>query len=129
LILDENGFDRVALGDPVPDPSIGKRIGPSTGVVINDAQGFERSGYGLLKVKGRYRVALGMDSAKGREGLTLALIEEGPVGVAVTAGDRVVYLGSAPARDATTGLATAFHGLLVPVGDGIRFVANRAAAK
>ena len=66
LILDEKGFDRVALGDPVPDPNVGKRIGPSTGMVINDEQGNERSGYGLLNVNGRYRVVLGMDSAQGR---------------------------------------------------------------
>ena len=44
LILSEDGFDRIALGDPKPDPNIGKRIGPSTGMVINDAEGFERMG-------------------------------------------------------------------------------------
>jgi len=129
LILDENGFDRVALGDPVPDPNIGKRIGPSTGVVINDERGFERSGYGLLKVKGRYRVALGMDSAKGREGLTLALFDEGRVGVTVSDGQRVAYLGSALARDGLTGTAGPFHGLLVRGADGTKFLSNAAAEK
>jgi hypothetical protein len=129
LILDENGFDRIALGDPVPDPNIGKRIGPSTGVVINDERGFERSGYGLLKVKDRYRVALGMDSARGREGLTLALFDEGRVGVTVADGQRVVYLGSAPAKDGMTGTAGPFHGLLVRGADGTRFLSNAAAEK
>ncbi len=37
LILSEDGFDRLAFGDPVPDPNIGRRIGPSTGLLINDA--------------------------------------------------------------------------------------------
>jgi hypothetical protein len=129
LILDENGFDRIVLGDPVPDANIGKRIGPSTGMVINDEQGFERSGYGLLKVKERYRVVLGMDSLKGREGLTLALIDEGPVGVTVGDGRRVVYLGSAPAQDSTTGLTVPFHGLLVRGMDGIKLLSNAAAEK
>jgi hypothetical protein len=129
LILDENGFDRIALHDPVPDPNIGKRIGPSTGVVINDEQGFERSGYGLLKVQDRYRVALGMDSPKGREGLTLALFDEGPVGVRVADGERVVYLGSAPAKDGTTVMAAPFHGLLVRGADGIKFLSNAATEK
>jgi hypothetical protein len=129
LILDENGFDRIALGDPVPDPNIGKRIGPSTGVVINDERGFERSGYGLLKVKDRYRVALGMDSARGREGLTLALFDEGRVGVTVADGQRVVYLGSAPAKDSLTGTAGPFHGLLVRGTDGTKFLSNAAAEK
>ena len=59
VILSEDGFDRLVLGDPVSDPNIGRRIGPSTGLVINDAEGFERSGYGLLDVNGLYRVVLG----------------------------------------------------------------------
>lgn len=93
LILDGNGFDRVALGDPVPDPNSGKRIAPSSGLVINDEQGFERSGYGLLNVQNRHRVVLGMDSDKGQEGLTLFLMDEGPIGVEVTDGSRHRSLG------------------------------------
>ena len=61
LILSEDGFDRLVLGDPVPDPNIGRRIAPSTGMVINDAEGFERMGYGLKLVNGRYRVGLGLE--------------------------------------------------------------------
>jgi len=53
LILSEDGFDRIAIGDPKPDPNIGRRLGPSTGVVINDPEGFERTGYGLLELDGR----------------------------------------------------------------------------
>ena len=44
LILSEDGFDRLALGDPVPDPNIGKRAWPNTGIVINDAEGFRADG-------------------------------------------------------------------------------------
>lgn len=129
LILDEKGFDRIALGDPVPDPNIGKRIGPSTGVVINDEQGFERSGYGLLKVEGRYRVVVGLDSAQGREGLTLGLLDEGPVGITVQEGKRLVYVGSAPSTERLTGIAEPFHGLLVRGAEGVRFIANAAPEK
>src|SRR4051812_49352041 len=78
LILDDQGFDRVALGDPVPDPNIGKRVGPSTGMVVNDEQGFERTGYGLITVDGKHRVVLGLDSAQGQEGLTLSFSMRGP---------------------------------------------------
>jgi hypothetical protein len=98
-------------------------------VVINDERGFERSGYGLLKVKDRYRVVLGMDSAKGQEGLWLALFDEGPVGAAVQDGKRTVYLGSAPAKDELIGLTDPFHGLLVKGPEGIRFLANAAPEK
>ena len=56
LILSEDGFDRLVVGDPVPDPNIGRRIGPLLGMVINDARGFERTGYGAVAVDGRYNV-------------------------------------------------------------------------
>lgn len=129
LILDEKGFDRLALADPVPDPNIGKRIGPATGLAINDEQGFERSGYGLLKVQGGYRVVLGMDSAKGIEGLTLALLDEGPVGLGVRDGERMIYLGIAPPGDASTGIADPFHGLLLRHGKEVKYQVNAARQK
>ena len=81
LVLDENGFDRLAIGDSTPDPNIGPRIGPATGIEINDARGFERSGYGLLNVDGSYRVVLGLDGANGREGIALSLFDDGPAGL------------------------------------------------
>jgi len=129
VVLDENGFDRVALGDPVPDPNIGKRIGPSTGIVINDEQGFERSGYGLLNVNGSRRVVLGLDSARGVEGLTLVLNDEGSVGMTVRDGQRLIYVGSATPAASLTGAPEAFHGLLVRAADGVRFVQNTNAPR
>ena len=79
LILDENGFDQLAFGDPVPDPFMGRRIGPSTGMVINDSVGVERSGYGLLKFPDRYRVTLGFDRADGLEGMIFGLDDNGHI--------------------------------------------------
>ncbi|OLE70998.1 MAG: hypothetical protein AUG74_06890 [Bacteroidetes bacterium 13_1_20CM_4_60_6] len=114
LVLDENGIDRVALGDSVPDPNIGKRIGPSTGVVINDQEGFERSGYGLLNVNGQYRVVLGLDSKRGTEGLALALRDDGAVGLSVYGSNRsVAFLGNAPANDPSTGVADSVFGFVL----------------
>ncbi len=43
VLLDKNGFDRIILDDPVPDPYFGSRIGPSTCLVINDSLGAERT--------------------------------------------------------------------------------------
>ncbi|MDX2263022.1 MAG: hypothetical protein SFU84_15120 [Gemmatimonadales bacterium] len=80
LVLDENGFDRLAIGDSTPDPNVGRRLGPGTGMQINDARGFERSGYSLLSVDGRYRVVLGLDGANGREGIGLSLFDGGDAG-------------------------------------------------
>jgi len=95
VVLDENGFDRVVIGDSVPDPNIGRRIGPASGMVINDAEGFERSGYGLLDVDGAYRVVLGLDGNDGREGVTLSLHDGGPRGLQIS-GDGTIFVGAAP---------------------------------
>jgi hypothetical protein len=120
LVLDEKGFDRVALGDPVPDPNIGKRLGPSTGMIINDEQGNERSGYGLLNVNGKYRVVVGLDSSQGRESLSLVAMDEGKVGMTINDAQRTVYLGSAPANEKMAGAEEPFYGILVKGPDGIK---------
>jgi len=116
VILDEGGFDRIAIGDPVPDPNIGKRIGPSTGVVINDEQGFERSGYGLLNVNGRKRVVLGLDSDRGTEGLVLVLDDEGGVGIAIRDEERSIHMGLVPAGDPRIPGGERFSGLMFQEG-------------
>ncbi len=111
LVLDENGFDRLALGDSTPDPNIGKRIGAGPGLEINDAAGFERTGYGLITVDGKDRVTLGLDSKRGTEGLTLSLSDDGHVGLRID-GDSAqrIFLGTTPGggisgrRDPITGL-------------------------
>jgi hypothetical protein len=63
LILDEGGFDRVAIGDPVPDSNVGQRLGPST------AGGDQRrSGWwaaGLWVVEGGWAVSGGIGDGFG----------------------------------------------------------------
>ena len=114
LILSEDGFDRIALGDPKPDPNIGKRIGPSTGMVINDAEGFERMGYGLLDIDGTYRVTLGLDSDRSTEGLVLFLDDlTGEVGISVGDGGDRIFLGKASAGHGLSSLPDPFQGLLL----------------
>ncbi len=113
VILSEDGFDRIVLGDPVPDPNIGRRIAPSTGLVVNDAEGFERTGYGVKVVDGTYRVGLGLDSNRGGEGLILTLDDDGVAGVIVGEGDDRLYLGKLPVGLGWWGLEEAFRGLLI----------------
>ena len=48
-IEDEVGRDRIVLGAPVPDSKEGQRVSPEVGLVINDADGFERFGLGLME--------------------------------------------------------------------------------
>ena len=113
LILSGDGFDRLVVGDPVPDPNIGRRSAPTTGMVINDVEGFERTGYGLSPVDGRYNVGLGLDTDRIEEGLVLLLEDDGLNGVLVGTGPDRIFLGSAPAGHGWTGLEEEFQGLLV----------------
>lgn len=123
LVLDENGFDRLAIGDSTPDPNIGRRIGPATGIEINDDQGFERSGYALLDVGGTKRVVLGLDGRNGTEGLALSLFDGGPAGLfAYGPNQRVAFFGHSPANDARTTLTTPLVGLLVKEGRTVKHV-------
>lgn len=113
LVMDENGFDRLAIGDSTPDPNIGRRIGPATGIEINDEQGFERSGYALLRVGGSSRVVLGLDSRNGTEGAALSLFDDGRVGLSIYGPQRrLVFLGSMPPSEGL-GLTDTVHGLLL----------------
>ncbi len=113
LVLDERGFDRLAIGDSVPDPNIGRRLGASTGLVINDSLGFERTGYGKLTVGGVDRVVLGLDRNDGTEGLTLSLFDGGDMGLsAYSTNGRRVFLGVTP-PESTLGLRDTTRGLLL----------------
>ncbi len=126
LILSDDGFDRLVVGDPVPDPNIGRRIAPSTGMVINDSQGFERTGYGVLALNGRYNVGLGLDTDRIEEGLSLVIHDDGPRGILVGTLADGIFLGSAPAGHDWTGLAEEFQGMLVRRGGEIVYEMNLA---
>lgn len=99
LILDENGWERIAIGDPTPDPIIGKRIAPSTGIILNDDKGLERSGYGMLNVDGQLRVNIGLDHDNGIEGAVLSVSSDGTAGVSLNSkdGKSMVFVGHAEA--------------------------------
>lgn len=116
LVLDENGFDRLAIGDSTPDPNIGKRIGAGPGIDINDAAGFERTGYGLVTVDGKDRVVLGLDSKSGEEALTLMVRDDGAAGLSIRGADRrSIFLGVP--GEAATGRKDAMAGLVLRKGD------------
>jgi len=116
LVLDENGFDRLAIGDSVPDPNIGKRIGQEVGLVMNDAKGDERTGYGLLDVQGTYRVVLGLDSRRGQEGVALVLDDAGRVQMEIRDGDKVATVGTIAETDSAGRTATSTFGIRVREG-------------
>lgn len=77
IVLGENGADRVALAVPMPAPqiqgAIGKRIGGGSGLVVDDEQGDERGGMGVLDNDGR--MTLGLDYPHGNgEAISLGVL-------------------------------------------------------
>ncbi len=76
LILDKKGVDRLVIGSPAPNPQIKgtvvKRMSPSTGIQINNPDGNELTGYGVMDSGS---VVLGMDYESG-EGIGLFISKE-----------------------------------------------------
>jgi len=95
VILNEDGFDRLILGEETPDPHVGKRIAPSSGLVVHDRKGFERGGFGVLSREDSDYVALGLDSDRG-EAVSLIAYDEGMVGVYLNEGGDFMFLGKGP---------------------------------
>ena len=64
IITDAHGVERIRLGAPVPDApgETGHRISPATGLILMDANGRERMGFGLLD---NGMLDLGFDAAPG----------------------------------------------------------------
>lgn len=122
LILDSIGFDRIAIGNPIPDLSFGQRIGPLTGIAINDSLGNERTGYGVLTVNGKDRVNLGLDNSDGTEGATLALDEYGIAGLNVHTRDHSIFLGKTDSINPYLNSQEPFNGLIFKKKNGSKKV-------
>lgn len=117
LILDSLGFDRIALGNAVPDLSFGQRIGPLTGLIINDENGTERTGYGVLNINGKNRVNLGLDDANGIDRVSLTLDEAGVYGLRVFDKDSRIFLGKTDSINPYLEEQPNFNGLLIDDAD------------
>lgn len=124
LILDKAGHDRIVVGDPTPDPNVGKRLAPGSGLAINDEEGIERSGWGYFEKTGA--VGLGLDHRSG-EGLNLFLQPDGTAGILIRdEGANLTFLGHAPAGNWASGLAAEVNGLVLRDRNGPRLVLDSA---
>ncbi len=125
VILNETGHDRIALASPTPDPTIGKRIVPSTGLIVMDEEGNERAGYGILRFEDKhYRVVLGLDSKSGTEGVALIVDDEGYNGMTVPGKERSIFLGNADTTFWLTDPHEKFNGLIMRSQDSVFFKNN-----
>jgi hypothetical protein len=99
VLLNDKGYDVLALGDKLPDPNTGQRITEPTGMVWNDSLGFERGGIGLGKLhgSGKYRNVFGLDDENG-EGFHLSILEDGTKSMRIVSDDQMLYLGYFPQK-------------------------------
>lgn len=119
LFLNEDGFDRLVLGERHPDPNTGQRIVAPAGLTFNDERGFERGGLGISKTAtGETRVVLGMDDPDVGEALHLFVLEDGTKGVRIAYEGGQIFLGRARPANPVTGGDKEFSGLLVTDAQG-----------
>jgi len=98
LILDEQGYDKVCLGDGVPDANIGQRIGKQTGLIFCDNEGFERGGIGVINVADKQnRVVMALDGENGTDATGISVMEDGETGFFAGGKGYGMFLGAAPA--------------------------------
>lgn len=77
VIMNEDGFDRVLIGDKLADANTGRRNFEAAGITWNDKLGFEMGGAGVNTTKdGKSRGVIGLDDSDG-EALHLVSLEDG----------------------------------------------------
>ena len=83
VIMNEEGFDRVLVGDKLADPNTGKRMFTSSGVLWNDAHGWEKGGAGVNTTDdGQSRSVVGVDDSNG-EAVHIVALEDGTRGLMI----------------------------------------------
>ncbi|MGB5008166.1 MAG: hypothetical protein WBO39_14615 [Ferruginibacter sp.] len=98
LILDEQGYDKVCLGDGVPDANIGQRIGKQTGLIFCDNEGFEKGGIGVINVGYKQnRVVMALDGENGTDATGISVMEDGETGFFAGGKGYRMFLGASPA--------------------------------
>lgn len=111
LILDEQGFDKVCLGDGVPDANIGPRVGKQTGLIFCDPEGFERGGIGVLNVGTKQnRAVMALDGENGTDATGISVMEDGETGFFAGGKGYRMFLGASPADGYTP---EPFFGMIV----------------
>lgn len=93
VVMNENGFDRVLMGDKLADPNSGKRMFEAAGISWNDREGWERGGAGVNTTKeGKARSVMGVDNQNGEAAHVIAL-EDGTNAIAIGGEDGLLLIG------------------------------------
>ena len=93
VILNEEGFDRVQVGEKLADPNSGKRLFEAAGLLWNDPKGWERGGAGVnTNAKGQSRSVVGLDDDNG-EAVHLVALEDGTKGLIIGGQNGLLMIG------------------------------------
>ena len=77
VIMNEDGFDRILLGDKLADSNVGTRMFEAAGITWNDQRGFELGGAGVnTDADGNARGVVGLDNPNG-EAIHMVALEDG----------------------------------------------------
>ena len=123
LVLDENGFDRVVVGDQLPDANTGRRIGSATGITIHNDKGYERAGFGTIKVGDTFQVGLGMDDEYG-EALNLFASKALGVGLRINDSKNQLIFGTLQPNKLTNKSDQPFSGYMFSQGSEVKHQFN-----
>jgi len=128
IVLDENGFDRLAVGDQLPDANTGKRVGTATGLTIHNKTGYERAGFGLIETPDGSRVGLGMDDEHG-EALNLFAAKGIGYGLRINDSKNQIVFGSFAPNKMFNTSDQPFSGYIVSQGNDVKYKFNALEKK
>jgi hypothetical protein len=112
IFLNEEGYDKLIVGDKTPDPNTGKRLVEPAGMTWNDDKGYERGGIGISKTAdGKHRVVMGMDDPEIGEAMHMFILEDGTKGIMIAGEDGIILIGKARSGNEIFKNKTDFSGL------------------
>lgn len=93
IFMNEDGFDRVLVGENLADPNAGERLFEVSGILMNNKTGWERAGAGINTTKdGKSRAGFGLDDESG-EAMHLMTMEDGSKALIISDEDGSIRIG------------------------------------
>lgn len=111
VVMNEQGFDRVLLGDKLADPNSGKRMFEASGLMWNNKEGWEMGGLGVNTTKdGKARSVIGVDDGEG-EAVHVIALEDGTKGLVIGGENGRLLIGMSKPNGAWFQNKDAFTGI------------------
>ena len=111
VVMNEQGFDRVLMGDKLADPNSGKRMFEASGLMWNNKEGWEMGGLGVNTTKdGKARSVIGVDDGEG-EAVHVIALEDGTKGLEIGGENGRLLIGMSKANGAWFQNKEAFTGI------------------